>query len=252
MDLNTQAYDALIIGASGGIGQAMAEQLIGSDQIAQLHMSHRHKTLHSSLNGSQSSKPVHSYHLDISDTSSISRFIEQLRSTKPTLRLIINTAGILHGNDFKPERRLADIQIQAMQQVMLANCIGHAAMISALSPLLPRQGPVILASLSARVGSISDNRLGGWYSYRASKAALNQIIKTASIELRRYNKDSICLALHPGTVATNLSAPFQKGVPEHQLFDTQLAAQRLLSVIASKTPKDSGLLFDWNNQQVPF
>ena len=120
------------------------------------------------------------------------------------------------------------------------------------APRLPREGKAVLAVLTARVGSISDNRLGGWYGYRAAKAAANQLVRTTAIELAARRKDAICVALHPGTVDTPLSAPFQKGVSSDKLFTPTLAAERLLSVIEALTPEKTGHFLAWDRQDIPF
>jgi NAD(P)-dependent dehydrogenase (short-subunit alcohol dehydrogenase family) len=137
-----------------------------------------------------------------------------------------------------------------MARAFAINSIGPALMAAALLPLMPRGRKTVLAALSARVGSIADNRLGGWHSYRASKAALNQLIHTMAIEQARRNPDQILLALHPGTVDSGLSKPFQKGVKT--LFTPEESARHLLSVIDGATPAQSGLLIDWAGAVIPF
>ncbi len=246
----TSSYDVLIIGASGGLGKALAERLRQQPDIRRLHLTSRCQPADTTSPPDAALPAQYHYQLDITDEDSVSRFIEQLDEHAPHLRLVINTAGILHGDGFAPERRLQDIRLADMQRLMTTNSIGHAVVMAALLPLLPRHGRVVLASLSARVGSISDNRLGGWYSYRASKAALNQIIRSAAIELRRYNPDSICVGLHPGTVDTGLSAPFQQNVPAEQLFSTQQSADYLLQVLHNRQPADSGQIFAWDGQAI--
>ncbi len=131
------------------------------------------------------------------------------------------------------------------------NTIGPALIAKHVLPWLPRDRRAVFAALSARVGSIGDNRLGGWYSYRASKAALNQIIRTLSIELAAKHPLAICVGLHPGTVDTALSKPFQTGVPESKLTGPAIAAAHLLYVISRLTPQDSGKVFDWRGEAVP-
>lgn len=249
MNSKSEVYEVLVVGASGGIGQALTRQLLSHTEISALHLTSRSDQIKLIAPAQQS---IHHYQLDITDSGSIAGFTTKLQNNiNGQLGLIINTAGILHGNDFAPERRLQDVQLSSMQRVLTTNCIGHALLISALQPLLPRKGRTVLASLSARVGSISDNRLGGWYSYRASKAALNQIIRTASIELKRHNPECICIGLHPGTVDTPLSEPFQQNVSDDQLFNPQKAARQLLDVINQTQPSDSGQIFAWDGQAVP-
>ena len=138
-----------------------------------------------------------------------------------------------------------------LQRCFAVNAIGPALVAKHVLPLLPRQGKSVFAALSARVGSISDNRLGGWYGYRASKAALNQLIRTLAIELARQRKDAVCVALHPGTVDSALSRPFQGGVSENKLFAPAFAAERLLSVIDEIDASASGQLLAWDGQVIP-
>ncbi|MEP0520873.1 MAG: SDR family NAD(P)-dependent oxidoreductase [Hyphomicrobiales bacterium] len=173
------------------------------------------------------------------------------------LRLIVVGIGTLHqtGPDgtatIRPEKTWRDLSADTMAKVFAANTIAPALIAKHFLPLLPRSGRSVFAVLSARVGSISDNRLGGWYSYRASKAALNQIIKTTSIELARTRPDAICIGLHPGTVDTGLSKPFQANVAEGKLFTPQTSANYLLNVISTATTSQSGSLLAWDGSVVP-
>jgi len=137
-----------------------------------------------------------------------------------------------------------------MAKVFAVNTTGPALVASALLDALPREGKSVFAALSARVGSISDNRLGGWHAYRASKAALNQIIRTCSIELTRKRRDALIVGLHPGTVETGLSEPFRDNVPDGKLFTPDYSAERLLNVIDTLTPEQSGRCFDWQGEEV--
>ncbi len=248
MSQKSANYDALIIGASGGIGHALAEELSGDTDLNCLHMTAFQNQ--NRLPDAVGSSAV--YQLDITDRRSINAFITELQHRASNLRLIINAAGVLHGQDLMPERRLADLSLENLQTVFSQNCFGHAMLLSALQPLLPRQGVTRIASLSARVGSITDNRLGGWYAYRASKAALNQIIKSASIELKRLNPEMVCIALHPGTVDTRLSDPFTAGIPDQKLFSPEFSAQRLLRVLMNSSPLDNGNFFAWDGTHIPF
>lgn len=173
------------------------------------------------------------------------------------VRLIIVGIGTLHqpeqpgSSSIRPEKTWRDLSADKMAQVFATNTIAPALIAKHFLPLLPRTGRSVFAVLSARVGSISDNRLGGWYSYRASKAALNQIIKTTSIELARTRPDAICIGLHPGTVDTGLSKPFQANVAEGKLFTPEVSATYLLNVAATATPNQSGSLLAWDGSIVP-
>ncbi|MFN3569043.1 MAG: SDR family NAD(P)-dependent oxidoreductase [Polaromonas sp.] len=166
------------------------------------------------------------------------------------LRLLLVATGFLHGPQGQPERGWRHLDAGYLQQVFLVNTFGPALLIKHFFPLLPRQGRCAAGFVSAKVGSIGDNALGGWYGYRASKAALNQLVKTAAIELTRSNRDSICVSLHPGTVDTPLSQPFAKtGLT---VRPPQEAARDLLGVLAGLAPADSGALLDYQGRRLPF
>jgi NAD(P)-dependent dehydrogenase (short-subunit alcohol dehydrogenase family) len=165
-------------------------------------------------------------------------------------RLIINAAGILHAGDVQPEKTWRQIDPVNMSQVFAINTIGPAMLMKYFLPLLPRDGKSVFATLSARVGSITDNQLGGWYSYRASKAALNQLVRTAMVELKRGKPEALCIALHPGTVHTTLTSPFSKTGLDVQ--GPELAAQRLLAVIDALGMADSGGFFDHHGINIPW
>ncbi len=166
------------------------------------------------------------------------------------LRLVIDATGFLHGAGSAPEKRLADLDPAHLAHQFAINATGPALLMKHFLPRMARDGRAVFATLSARVGSISDNRLGGWYGYRASKAALNQIMRTASIELARTHPEAICVALHPGTVATNLSAPYAKTGLDVQT--PAEAAARLLAVLDALVPAQSGMLLDQHGLVIPF
>lgn len=223
---------AVIIGASGGIGGAIADALEDEGTFAQLYRFAR------SAGGAN--------HLDLSVEASIAAAAASV--TIPPTRIIVAT-GLLHDDGHQPEKALAQLDPAALARQFAVNAIGPALVAKHFLPLIPRTGGVF-AALSARVGSIGDNRLGGWYGYRASKAALNQFIRTAAIETRRTNDRAIVVALHPGTVDTALSRPFQGNVAPGRLFDTERAALQLLDVIDGLGVKDSGRHFDWQGAEI--
>jgi NAD(P)-dependent dehydrogenase (short-subunit alcohol dehydrogenase family) len=145
---------------------------------------------------------------------------------------------------------LRDLDHASLTRLFAVNAIGPALVAKHFVPLLPREGRGVLAALSARVGSIGDNRLGGWYGYRASKAALNMLVRTLAIELARTRKEAICVTLHPGTVDTGLSKPFQKAVPPERLFTPDRSAAHLLDVLDSLTPAQTGRCFAWDGKEI--
>ena len=223
---------AVVIGAGGGIGAALVGALRaggGYRDVAAF---------------SRSGTPP----LDITDEASIRDAAASLAPAAPLL--VIDATGFLHGGTHRPEKSWRELDPAQMARAFAVNAIGPALLMKHFLPLLPAQGRAVFATLSARVGSIGDNRLGGWYSYRASKAALNQLVHTAAIELARSRPQAICVALHPGTVATQLSAPFAKAGLE--VRDSTTAAQELLTVLARLTPADSGGFFDHKGLALPW
>ena len=224
-------FQALIIGASGTIGTAFVDLLSDSPRCASVHGLHRH------------GDPM----IDFADEASIAQAARQL-AAGPRYHLIINAAGLLHTGQFMPEKRLADLNYAQMEATFKANTFGPALVLRHFAPLLHSER-AIMAMLSAKVGSIGDNRRGGWYSYRASKAALNMLIKTAAIEVARNQKNSVLVALHPGTVNSRLSRPFRGdaiGRPAHD------AATDMLRVLDALTPTDSGSFRSYNGAELPW
>jgi NAD(P)-dependent dehydrogenase (short-subunit alcohol dehydrogenase family) len=157
---------------------------------------------------------------------------------------------MLHDDAAGPERALRDLDADRLAHLFAINTIGPALALKHFAPLLAKDVPATIACISARVGSIADNRLGGWYGYRASKAALNQIVRTAAIELARTRPQAMCVALHPGTVDTGLSKPFKRGVPAEKLFTPAYSADRLLAVLDGLAPAQSGRIFAWDGAEI--
>ena len=220
---------ALIIGANGGIGAAFASLLDGDTAVATV-------TRWSRSTG-----------FDLTDPASINAAAAAITAAPD---LVIIATGVLHGAGLSPEKATSQLSGDALATAFAVNTIGPALVARALLPLMPKGRKTVLAALSARVGSISDNRLGGWHSYRASKAALNQLIRTMALEQARRNPDQVLLALHPGTVDSGLSKPFQAGVKT--LFTPETSARHLLRVIDQATPAQSGLLIDWQGDVIAF
>jgi NAD(P)-dependent dehydrogenase (short-subunit alcohol dehydrogenase family) len=233
---------AVVVGASGGIGGALIAALAtaGFDAVHAL-----------------ARKPVAVTHgivpgtIDLLDEHAIAAAAASLAGGSP-LRLIIAATGLLHDATTQPEKSMRALDAAQLARGFAINAIGPALLAKHLMPLLPREGKSVFAVLSARVGSIEDNRLGGWYGYRAQKAALNQIIRTLAIEVRRARPEAVVVALHPGTVATGLSAPFRGAVHAERLFTPDVAARHLLGVIDGLRPCDSGGFFAWDGQPIPF
>jgi NAD(P)-dependent dehydrogenase (short-subunit alcohol dehydrogenase family) len=216
---------ALIIGASGGIGSALAAAL-GADPHTELHALSRH-----------SLPPI-----DVTDEASVAAAAAAIGAP---LHLIINAAGALHVNNRRPEKQLRDLDAPTLQAAFALNAIGPALVLKHFAPLLPRNERAVFATLSARVGSIGDNHLGGWYGYRASKAALNQFVRTAAIEIARTRPQAMVLCIHPGTVKTRLSVPITGGMRGDE---PAVAAARILAVIEGA--RETGVFLDQNGEVV--
>jgi NAD(P)-dependent dehydrogenase (short-subunit alcohol dehydrogenase family) len=190
--------------------------------------------------------------MDIADETSIEAAASIVGASGPVHLLIVAT-GLLHDGDaLQPEKSYRTQTPEAYARAFAVNTIGPALIAKHFLPLFPREGRAVFACLSARVGSITDNRLGGWHAYRASKAALNMVIRNLSIELGRSHKDAIAVALHPGTVETPLSRPFQRNVAKGKLFTPEYSATRLLSVIDALTPEDNGRLIAWDGTEIRY
>lgn len=187
--------------------------------------------------------------IDYTDEKSISEAAEFAAKDKP-LDLVIVTNGILHEGEIRPEKSLKDMSADKFRRIFEVNTITPALIAKYFLPKLNKEQSSIFAVLSARVGSISDNRLGGWYAYRASKAALNMIVKSASIEVGRRNKGAIIVGLHPGTVDSDLSKPFQGNVATGKLFTPEFSAQKLLNVLEDLTPEQTGKCFAWDGKEI--
>ncbi|TPG12108.1 SDR family NAD(P)-dependent oxidoreductase [Sphingomonas oligophenolica] len=227
----TAPRHALVIGASGGIGAALVEALQDEDVAV--------TALARSFAGDR--------HIDIENEASIAAAAARLTHAPD---LVIVATGLLQAGANTPEKTYRDLHAATLARVIAVNAIGPALVAKHILPLMPKTGRTVFAALSARVGSIGDNRMGGWYGYRAAKAALNQLIRTLAIEEKRRNDRSIVVALHPGTVDTALSRPFQGNVRPGALFTPARAAVQLLDVVDALKPPDSGKVLDWDGKEV--
>ncbi len=233
---------AVIFGASGGIGAALAAAVAASGRYQRVWAGSR--------TGSGALAGTTSFAFDLTDEASIAKAASAIG---PEVTLVIVATGILSdGTDFQPEKTFKAQDPAAYARAFAINATGPALIGKHFLPLLPRRERAVFAALSARVGSISDNRLGGWHAYRASKAALNMILRNFAIELGRTHPQAVVAALHPGTVATELSAPFTGMREGQRLFTPDEAAGYLLNVIAGLNPVDSGQAFAWDGQSIPF
>jgi NAD(P)-dependent dehydrogenase (short-subunit alcohol dehydrogenase family) len=231
---------ALVVG-HGGIGQALACQLAQRAPALEVLATCR----------CPASCDRSLLELDLTSDASLAALGRSLAGGPP-LRIVINTAGVLHDGELQPERRLSQLRRDHLERHFALNGYGPVLLAQALEPLLPRDQPCHFASLSARVGSIGDNQLGGWYSYRSAKAAQNQLMRCLAIEWTRRLPLTCVSLLHPGTTATPLSAPFQASVPAERLFTPERAACQLIQVLEQLTPAQSGRFWAWDGQAIPW
>ena len=232
-----------IIGSSGAIGNSICEVLLNEYPIKKLYKFSRKIQ-------SKDTDKIKNILIDIEDENSIKESVKHIPKDVK-FDLIFVATGLLHNeNGVFPEKSIKDINTGMFQKILLVNTIGPALIGKYFIPLMKKDIKSVFAFLSAKVGSISDNKIGGWYSYRASKAALNQIIKNFSIEISRTNNNAIFVGLQPGTVKSFLSKPFQKNVNSQTLFTPNYSAKKLLKLIDSLDHEDSGKLFSWNGEEI--
>lgn len=231
--MNEEFDNIAVIGSSGAIGSALLRLLSSQYPNASLHAF------------SRSGK----YPIDYTDEASIEAAAKKASEFKP-LDMVIVANGILHDGDLMPEKSLKELSSEKFHRLFEANTVTPALIAKHFLPYLHKDKRSIFAALSARVGSISDNHLGGWYAYRASKAALNMVIKNTAIEMNRRYKQAIIVGLHPGTVDSALSKPFQANVSEKQLFTPDYSAKKLLKLLQELTPKQSGRCFAWDGEEI--
>lgn len=235
--------ETVVFGASGGIGSALTQNLLLHPDVTTVHAVSRQE-----LEPRDNQK---SYQADIFDEHQLTDLAERISSVGNPRQIIVATGILSDGGSLKPEKTYRHQTLSAFEQVFAINTFGPALIAKHFLPLLPRHRRTVFAALSARVGSISDNRSGGWHAYRASKAALNMLIRNYAIEQRLKNRDSIVVGLHPGTVDTDLSKPFQKSLPDGQIISPEASALALLEVLDGLNAKDSGKLFDWKGKEIP-
>lgn len=248
-------FHALVVGASRGIGLALIEQLLGVPSCHRIVATCRHPEAAEALGAllDSANGRLRILAMDVTSERSVALAAESLRAHESRLHLVLNAAGVLHEDgQLRPERRLEDLREASLQRSFAVNALGPMLLARHTVPLMLHGAPCAFTSLSARVGSISDNRLGGWYGYRASKAAQNQFIRTLGVEMARRAPLMRVLALHPGTVDTQLSKPFQAGVAPEKLFDPRRAAAQLLQVIDAAQPTRGGRFLAWDGAEIPW
>ena len=245
--------NALIIGASRGIGLGFVNALLQKKDY-NIYATCRQKNLAPELISleQQYSQKLNCLALDITREEQIAELSRDLQQKNTQLHLVINCVGILHRGTLQPEKSLRQISSADLLSYFQVNSIGSVLLAKHLLPLFRHAHPSMFAVLSAKLGSIGDNHLGGWYGYRASKAALNMLMRTVAIEYSRKCPQTIVVSLHPGTTDTHLSKPFQKNVPDEKLFTVERTVNQLLAVMENLTPEDSGYFFSWDGSRLPW
>lgn len=244
---------ALVAGASRGIGLALVTELLeqgGWQVLAACRQPEQAQSLISLQH--QFPNQLIGLSLDVTDEQSMASFRQQCLQHCQHIDLVFNTIGLLHGPNLRPEKSLKQLSMANLHHVFAVNAFAPILLAQAVADLLAKSSQSWFVSLSARVGSIADNQLGGWYSYRAAKAAQNQLLKTLSIEWARTQPNSCVLLMHPGTTDTDLSKPFQRNVPENKLFSAKYVATSLLRLTLTKKPLDSGQFLAWNGALIPW
>ncbi|MFT5579478.1 MAG: NAD(P)-dependent dehydrogenase (short-subunit alcohol dehydrogenase family) [Paraglaciecola psychrophila] len=240
--MDTSPKHIIVIGGNGGIGQAMVDELLHYFPAAIIHSTHCRNDV------ARQHERINWHQLDIRDTEQI----EAWSSTFTQVDWIINCAGYLHGDMGGPEKSISAVEADFLIENIKVNTLPTLALAKHFKRALRKSAAPILATVSARVGSISDNKLGGWYSYRISKAALNMALKTLSIEWQHSHPRGCVAALHPGTNDTHLSQPFQANVPPERLFKPSYTASKFVALLAQLEPKQTGNFWAWDGTKIPW
>ena len=253
--LEIDRANALIVGATQGIGLGFVRSLLQQKNIQNIFATYRNAdTAGELLALEKDNQRLTCLQVDITQESQIEAGVKQIQASVKQLHLVIYCVGVLHSENLNlaPEKSLRQINSEKLIYSFQVNSVGAVLLAKHLMPLFKKTEKSVFASISAKVGSIGDNRLGGWYGYRASKAALNMLLKTTAIEYSRRCPKTIVVALHPGTTDTRLSAPFQKNVPPGKLFPVTKTVDLLSEVISNLEQKDSGEFFSWDGTQLPW
>lgn len=241
-----QPGSILLAGASGGVATALGVEVLQRFPDAEL------LTISRNAEGPQAFTPTRHLQADLTDPDSVAGVRDFVRASDDPPDWVICCCGILHTEDHGPEKALDQCEEGWLLQSMRINVVTHIHLAQALAPALKPSHPLVWASLSAKVGSIGDNRLGGWYSYRMSKAALNMFIRNLSIEWGRRLDHCCVVAVHPGTTDTALSKPFQKNIPEDKLYSASTSAERIVDVLAGLDEERNGRLLFWDGEVLPW
>ena len=248
-----QQANALIVGASQGIGLGFVRHLLQDSRIAQVYATYRSPGTAQALLALAATEPrLQPVRLDVTQEADFAIAMDHIQQTSSRLHLVLYCVGLLHEGTLQPEKSLRQIDADQLTRYFQVNSIGAALLAKHVLPLVQHDQPSVLAAISAKIGSIGDNRLGGWYGYRASKAALNMLFKTAAIEYSRKSPQTRLALLHPGTTDTRLSQPFQRNVPPEKLFPVERTVTQLMAVIEGLEAADSGSFFSWDGSRLPW
>ena len=250
---NINPDNVLIVGASQGIGLGFVRSLLEQNNTQQIFATYRNADTATELLALETEHShLRCLQVDVTQETQIAAAVKQIQASVKQLHLAIYCVGVLHEGELSPEKSLRQINSENLVYSFQVNSVGAVLFAKHLMPLFKKTDKSIFAAISAKVGSIGDNRLGGWYGYRASKAALNMFLKTTAIEYSRRCPKTIVVALHPGTTDTRLSQPFQKNVPEGKLFPVTKTVNLLSQVISGLEQKDSGEFFSWDGTRLPW
>jgi NAD(P)-dependent dehydrogenase (short-subunit alcohol dehydrogenase family) len=248
-----ESLNALVVGASSGIGLEFVRQLLADDRIHHLYATHRRPQPTDLFRLAQGQGDrLMLLPMDVCDETQIAQAIRQIQTQIDRLHLVLYCVGWLHQGLLQPEKSLQQVSAEQLLRYFQVNSMGAILLAKQILPLLKHSQRSVFASISAKVGSIGDNRLGGWYGYRASKAALNMLMHTAAIEYARKSPQTLIVLLHPGTTDTELSRPFQANIPAERLFPVDRTVTQLLQVIDQLQPHQSGQFLSWDGAVLPW
>jgi NAD(P)-dependent dehydrogenase (short-subunit alcohol dehydrogenase family) len=247
----TNSISALVVGGGRGIGLGFVNQFLARNDLERVYATYRRPESATELLAIADPR-LHCFQMDITVEAQIAAVVKQIQVQTASLHYVINCVGVLHEGEMQPEKSLRSINSEQLLRYFQINSVGAMLVFKQVQPLLKHQNRSILATISAKVGSIGDNQIGGWYGYRASKSALNMFMHTAAIEYKRTCPQAILVALHPGTTDTQLSLPFQRNVPPEKLFSVDRTASQLLTVIDRLEASDSGEFVNWDGMRLPW
>ncbi len=247
--IQNNSTTALIVGASQGIGLEFVRQFLKTNRVQRIYATYRNPQAEILT---ISDSRLRCLQMDITEEVQIANVVQEIKAETATLNYVINCVGVLHEGAMQPEKSLRQVNSEQLMRYFQVNSIGAVLLAKHIQPLFKHQERSIFATISAKVGSIGDNYLGGWYGYRASKAALNMFMRTTALEYKRSCPRAIAVTLHPGTTDTQLSRPFQRNVPPEKLFSVEHTVEQLLMVIDQLKESDSGEFFSWDGDRLPW